>query len=226
MGQHTAFIMKCELKADTPQQVIDTLKFMTSPNDEEEFDNFPDHPLFETEEWEYMLDIAGGALWDPNSTLKYFKRSNSYTLKVRTSVKDHEYQIQKFLHWIAPYSRTSGFVGAIRPEYEPLETRILFENGRAYLVQPVENTPGLQELVKAEENNRTETLFNAFGMLNSLLKDDPDSAKMVKQQLILAESLAQNDPKAAAMLDDPRYKSMKERLNKITEYSGESQDEE
>lgn len=224
MGQHTAFIMKCELKADTPQQVIDTLKFMTSPNDEEELDNLPDHPLFETEEWEYMLWTGGGILWNPKSSLNYNNNNKTYSLNIRCSVKDEGgHQVRLFLHWITPFSSTEGFLGFFHPEYEPIQSRILFENGRAYIVEPIENSLGFEDLVPAEDDNRMKNLIQG---LISMAKNEPEFALTIEQQLNLVESMAKSDPKTATRLNIPEYKSLKELLNKSAERSGESQDEE
>jgi hypothetical protein len=62
MSVHYEFATACDLKPDTPQQIIDTLAYMARTHDYE-FHNPPAHPLFQSvhvngetvESWRIML---------------------------------------------------------------------------------------------------------------------------------------------------------------------------
>lgn len=203
--EHTSFIMRCELKASTPDQVIETLKYMVNP-DEIAFANHPDHPFFETEEWEYVLWTAGGALWDPDSKLDYDEAKGIYNLNVRTSVKDSEgQQVESFLYWIAPYSATEGFVWDSHPEYNLFPTRILFENGHAFLVDPVENNSYLEDYIEPVEDNRYDNLVDH---LQQMAQANPEMAQMFKNQMETFEKMNKNNPDVSSMLNDPQARKM------------------
>jgi hypothetical protein len=213
MGQHTAFIMKCALKPTTPDEVIKILKFMTDEPEVDEYEGeVPNHPLFETDCWEYILLMGGGDLWDPHSTLLYDTATNTYTLSIRTSVKDQEDQVCSFLHWIAPYSSTEGFLGYIHPEYSHLQSRILFEDGRAFIVEPVENAAQLVDFTEPKEDKRMEELLNIF---NSIAKENPEAALMLIDQLKPIEVMAKNKASVAKMPDNSQYLFLKEKLETL-----------
>lgn len=178
MGEHVAFIMKCELKRDTPEQVIDTLKYMTTPTAlNQEYPNHPEHPFFEEDRWENTLWFGGGEIWDPKSTFTLNEGGPVYTLNVRTSIKWGDEQIRLFLHWLVPYSKTGGIVGYIHPEYDRRPSRILFEDGKAYILEPVENAEGLDELVEVDREGRMRA------MLESMERIMPGMAQYIEEQL-------------------------------------------
>lgn len=214
MSEHTAFVMSCELKKNTPQQVIDTLRYMSNLyNDYEEFDNYPSHPFFETEEWEHILGAAGGLLWDAKSTFAYDDITKVYRLNIRCSFKDHEYQIPLFLQWLSPYIRSKGYLGYMHPEYQALQTRILLEKGRFYLVAPVENTPGLEAFTQDAEAKKMEEFLNTVQLF---AKDNPELPTLLMQQLESIELMAPNNLQTDLILDDSQYKAIKEALKDMT----------
>ena len=70
MSDHYDFRLACDLRADVPQQVLDTLRYMTREV-EYDFNNPPDHIIFEAadklshnvemyEEWRHIFQCREG----------------------------------------------------------------------------------------------------------------------------------------------------------------------
>lgn len=116
---YTEFHFNSALKKNTPNEVIDTLKFMLG-----ETENLvkQSHPLFDTERWEYMLRMDSYYFdADTHSTLRFDEIAKQYYLCVRCNLKNYNGEIKKFLDWIFPYlDKMEGeFVGFSR--YEEFE---------------------------------------------------------------------------------------------------------
>ena len=147
----------CDLKPDVPQQVIDSLKYLTR-DEEYEFTDIPDHRFFETVGWNDFLRpeaTAVGEVWTcaPGLTAREFRKktrfgpnnttSEYYTLSFRRTMHDDvQFNIHwwDFLDWIAPYSDTTGYVGYYREKYSLHPDLIYFKNGRLFWVS-VEGIP-------------------------------------------------------------------------------------
>jgi hypothetical protein len=118
VGEHVSFIMACQLKKDTPENVLNSLKLMTENPDsltEESYDDLPDHPFFDTEVCNLILRSAGGTLWDSHSFLQYDEGFKTNRLYIRTSVKQGLEQISLFLQWLAPYCVNGAKLGSLPP---------------------------------------------------------------------------------------------------------------
>jgi len=103
MGMYTELHFNAELIKGTPKQVIDTLRHMTG-QDEHVPDELPDHPLFRTGRWDYMLQSS--SYYFPTSvasSVDYDGIANAHYLRVRCNVKDYDGEIVKFLDWVMPY---------------------------------------------------------------------------------------------------------------------------
>lgn len=103
------------LRKNTPQNIIDILKYMLGDIDEPP--ELTDHPLFKTERWTFML----------RCTSRYFagythsgmvEDDYDYHLNVRCSLKNYYSEIDQFLNFIAPYlsSYHGSFLGYTRYE--------------------------------------------------------------------------------------------------------------
>lgn len=127
MGMYTELVMACELKNNVPEDVIETLKYMTGKIDY--LATVPIHDLFQTSRWEWMLR-SSSYYFDgiTNSILKYDDISKTYRLTVRCDLKNYDNEIQEFLNWIQPYSNTYGFVGYTRYEEAENPTLIYFND--------------------------------------------------------------------------------------------------
>lgn len=126
MGTYTEFHFNAELKSNVPQQVIDVLKYMLDnslPKPE-----LPDHPLFETARWNFML-LSDSYYFDADthSTLRYDEISSAYYVCIRCNLKNYADEIEKFCDWIDPYLETEGFLGLQR--YEECDDPVLLYSG-------------------------------------------------------------------------------------------------
>ena len=65
-----------------------------------------------------------------HSWLNVFESTGTASLTVRSNLKNYGFEIQYFLHWLAPYSETAGFVGYYRYEETPNPTLIFFADGK------------------------------------------------------------------------------------------------
>ncbi len=133
MSDHYDFRLACDLRADTPHQVIATLKYMTR-TDDYAFNDPPDHPFFESFElpdgevydtWRdifqcregYTPGVFGSSLHEAYRGERYGQRIVVPTLDVHCYVLDDELgDYLQLCEWLAPYSETQGFVGYLRNE--------------------------------------------------------------------------------------------------------------
>jgi len=150
MASLFCFALACDLREDSPQQVVDTLKYMTRSQDYE-FDDPPDAEFFEGEDWRTFLTVEHEGFMFPGKAYVTFHSAYRYsrpmihggddvyvyTLSLRCqSGDDGITDLIDFAEWLAPYSSTQGFVGYII--YEGLETPslIYFRNGQVYVSEP------------------------------------------------------------------------------------------
>jgi hypothetical protein len=136
-----------DLKPDTPQQIIDTLFYMTR-TDDYEFMDIPHHRLFTSDpDWRDFLRAGEGDYeMAPGITSSGLKKiiegygdgtifKEYYTLSFRRTMHDDvEFYVLwwDFLDWIAPYSSTNGFVGYYRETFDLYPTLIYFKNGTIF----------------------------------------------------------------------------------------------
>lgn len=123
---YTELNIGVDLTPSMPDNVIKILDYMLG--DEEVDVETPDHPLFQTERWRYMLRsdscyFAGRA----DSSMVYDRTTAVYSLNVRCNLENYDEEISKFLDFIFPYVRTYGFIGYTR--YEEFELPYLIWRG-------------------------------------------------------------------------------------------------
>ena len=141
----------CDLKPEIPEQVINTLQYMTRSHDYS-FDNPPEHEFFEVDAWRSWLQIqpnhtcgAGMVFSNFHKTKRYGPNNTKvdyYTLSFRRCMHDDvEYYILwwAFLYWIAPHCE-SGFVGFCRETFTLHPTLVYFRNGKVFKYE-VEGNP-------------------------------------------------------------------------------------
>jgi enamine deaminase RidA (YjgF/YER057c/UK114 family) len=144
MSTHFDLFIACDLKLDTPQQVIDTLKYMTRSEDYT-FENPPSHPFFEYEGWENRLTgnmyrFPGESFATLRSAYRYslptIKGSGDvyfYTYSFRLETLDDSLIVYiEFLSWLALYSETSGYIGYWISDGIRDLTPIYFRNGKVH----------------------------------------------------------------------------------------------
>ena len=86
MGMYTELNIGVDLAPSTPDNVIKILDYMLG--DEEVDVETPDHPLFQTERWRYML-MSDSYYFDgrTDSSITYDVITKRYNLNVRCNLK-------------------------------------------------------------------------------------------------------------------------------------------
>ena len=127
MGMYTELNIGVDLAPSTPDNVIKILDYMLG--DEEVDVDIPDHPLFQTEGWRYML-VSDSYYFDgrTDSSMVRGAVTGVYALNVRCNLKNYDGEISKFLDFIFPYVITYGFIGYTR--YEEFELPYLIWRGK------------------------------------------------------------------------------------------------
>lgn len=103
MGSYTELIFGAQLKENTPNDVIETVKWLLSPNQ-------TSTPLF-PESWKqtrisWMFKSGGSYYFGAQSGNSYFtfdEISKSWRLSARFNIKNYDGEIEKFLEWIKPW---------------------------------------------------------------------------------------------------------------------------
>jgi len=129
MGMYTEFHFDSSLKRDTPKNIIDALKFMTGETSL--FETEPDHPLFKTKRWQFMLQ-CNSYYFDANTDSKLvYDKIGGYYLNIKCNLKNYGHEIQHFINWIMPYlDKTDGeFIGFYRYEEFEEPTLIYYKGG-------------------------------------------------------------------------------------------------
>jgi hypothetical protein len=135
----------CDLKENTPQQVVDILSHMVGLQ-RIEFKVLPSHRFFEDEYWETLLNDTqllrfpgeGGAALRRVS--RYDRPMSGggdpvffYTFSFRCEDRDDGItNFLIFLDWLAPNSQTQGFVGYWQYEYDE-HPQLLYVQGDSLL---------------------------------------------------------------------------------------------
>lgn len=135
MGMYTELNLGVRFRKDTPQNIIDILKYMLSEFPMEyNKPQLPDHPLFKTDRWTFMLN-SESYYFDghTDSSIQYDDICDSYFLNVRCNLKNYKREIEHFLNFIQPYLYTDGFLGYMRYEEEDDPTLIYNEKSRIKL---------------------------------------------------------------------------------------------
>jgi hypothetical protein len=102
MGMYTELVYNSELKTDIPKSVIDIINYMLG--DRESKPETPDHELFHTTRWDFMLTCDSYYFdADTNSTLRFDEISGTYYLNIRCNFKNYDGEIDLFIDWIRPY---------------------------------------------------------------------------------------------------------------------------
>ena len=126
MGMYTEIVTNLDFREDLPAEVIDALNYM-SGNTDQRPDNLPDHPLFQTDRWDYMLRCSS-YYFVPRSYCDFFQgRIGGWFLSCRSDLKNYGSEIEKFFDWIAPYvdDPEGSFMGYSRYE-ESNEPKLYF----------------------------------------------------------------------------------------------------
>ena len=124
MGMYTELNMAVSLSSDTPERVVETLKFMLGDSEKRVLD---DHALFATTRWDIMLR-CDSYYFDgrTDSSMIQDDIDHEYKLNIRCNFKNYDNEIELFLNWLQPYMKTFGFIGYTR--YEEYDDPYLIYN--------------------------------------------------------------------------------------------------
>ena len=100
MGMYTELIFGAELKKDTPNKVIEALKYMLGEIEEKPL-NFP---LPEGRcEWLFRGSSYYFAINEPVFKMWLDNIDECWHISTRSNIKNYEGEIETFLEWILPY---------------------------------------------------------------------------------------------------------------------------
>lgn len=132
---YTQLHIGTKLKKDLPVDVLDILNYMTSKEEHKtEPKILPQHPLFETDRWHWMLRCGSYYFnYKNHCRFDFDEIGQHYWLNITTSLKDYNDEIAKFLDWISDYlddniAMLDEFVGYVR--YEEDDHSTLIYSGR------------------------------------------------------------------------------------------------
>ena len=103
MGMYTELVVSTRI-VDDPE-AINVLKLMTSTHlDGPVESEIPDHPLFKTDRWSYMLR-SGSYYFVPTAStlLEYDDIGKNWSFINRSDFKNYDNEINLFLDWLDPY---------------------------------------------------------------------------------------------------------------------------
>lgn len=135
MGMYTEFHFNAELN-DKSGEILPALRYMLGERDGDE-PVFPDHPLFQTERWQFMLR-SDSYYFDakPASAIHRDHTGQPRYLCLRCNLKNYSGEIEHFVSWITPYldKRDGDFLGFQR--YEETEIPTLLYHPNRWVVLP------------------------------------------------------------------------------------------
>lgn len=126
MGMYTELVCALELRENTPSEILDVIRYMLDETDE--LERTPDHKLFKTSRWEFML--RSDSYYFDGTSHSFLKQDNltpdrpMYFLNIRCNLKNYDNEIDKFIDWISLYAETTGFIGYKRYEEDEEPTLI------------------------------------------------------------------------------------------------------
>ena len=101
---YTELILGCELKKETPKEVIEVLQLMVN-GDFDELKSLHEMPDGYDEEWFYIFRCGSYyfAINEPVCNIRFDRISEAYVLSTRSNLKNYGNEIEGFLEWLLPY---------------------------------------------------------------------------------------------------------------------------
>lgn len=133
MGMYTEFHFNVELAKDVPAEVLAILHAMAGTKESADKipSPLPDHALFKSERWRWMLLCDSYYFHaETNSTLTFDDNGDDWRLCVRCNLKNYDDEIAHFVDWITPYlaALPGEFLGFSRYEESDIPTLIYHPN--------------------------------------------------------------------------------------------------
>lgn len=132
MGMYTELVFGARLQPDLPQKVEKALKYMVRGTGKEP-EELPDHEFFQSERWARLFHCGSYyfGIHRPHAIMEWDDISNSYSLSTRSSIKNYDKEIDKFLDWVKPYvnqgSGTRGMFAMVCYEEDEAPTLYFLE---------------------------------------------------------------------------------------------------
>lgn len=132
MGMYTELYIAVEIKKDTPEDVINILKYLFD-HDRDDFrtepENLPGHDFFKCERWMCIGSMAS-FYFQPKATSKFYKQLEYYFITSRSDLKNYDGEIKKFLDWVMPYIEAydGDHLGHYRYEENDQPTLIFYKD--------------------------------------------------------------------------------------------------
>lgn len=115
MGMYTELVFGCNLKKNTPKEVIEAIEYMTG---QRQYDDTVEpelniinlnHELFDCRRWSWMLN-SDSEYFEGVSTSRIIEDNcfHDYRLSIRCNLKNYDNEIDKFINWIEPYIDCCG----------------------------------------------------------------------------------------------------------------------
>lgn len=124
MGMYTEIYVNVSFKEDLPEEVLYAIKCMLGQVEEVDTDKLPQHDLFNTPRWKFMLRCS--SYYHKPYNIYHFERddiSERYYLTSRSDFKNYDNESELFFDFIKPYVKDE-FIGYTR--YEEDDTPKLF----------------------------------------------------------------------------------------------------
>lgn len=115
MGMYTEIVCGFSLKEDTPEVVINALRFMMGDSDKPSV--LPEHELFSLDRWDCLFRMSSYyfGFSSNHSVMKRDDLDKCWILSVRADLKNYDSEIETFFDWITPYvdggSGTKDLIG-------------------------------------------------------------------------------------------------------------------
>ncbi len=125
MGMYTEIFVNVDLRKDTPQEIVETLKAMCAKESE--------HPLLANHPYRWGYLFNSGSYYTPNTecgNLTWDDIGKNWSLLAKGDIKNYESEIEAFFEWIMPYvdAEPGEFIGYSRHE-ESMEPELRFFRG-------------------------------------------------------------------------------------------------
>ena len=143
MGTYTELNCAFSLYKDTPQHIVDTLRYMTGQSATEP-DKLPSHPLFGDTGWNGMLRGSSSYFdGDTHSTVRLDETDGKYHVTIRCNFKNYDGEIENFMNWITPHIQAlpGDFIGYTRSDLTEVPT-LLYYPRRSFTPQVPEEILG------------------------------------------------------------------------------------
>lgn len=101
MGMYTELVIKCSIKEDAPQVVINVLDKLFNGVGNEIL-NLPDHEFFRCDRWRHIGSWSS-YYHTPFALSKFEHDEISSHLFSRSDLKNYNNEISKFIDWLMPY---------------------------------------------------------------------------------------------------------------------------